>query len=131
MSGMPMLLDLIPMFVAASAIRALLGTGLLLTGGFIREIATGALLAAGVNNLPAAAAVQPVGATGRWAAVLAMALGPNLLLSGSVATLISRRIALDRQVEFGAAAFTLLGTALLPAQLLVAWAGLMLTGGIR
>lgn len=129
-SRVPMLVDLIPMFVAASAIRALLGTGLVLGGGFIAELATGSLLAAVVNNLPAAAAVAPVGATGRWAAVLAMAVGPNLLLTGSVASLICRRIAHDRQAGFGAVTFTLLGTALLPAQLLVAWGGLMLTGAV-
>lgn len=129
-STLSMLIDLVPMFAATSAIRALLGTGLVLTGGFVQEVVTGALLAAGVNNLAAAAAVQPVGATGFWAGVLAMALGPNLLLTGSVASLICRRIAHDGQAAFGAVAFTALGTALLPAQLLLAWAGLMLTGAV-
>jgi Na+/H+ antiporter NhaD/arsenite permease-like protein len=130
-SRMPVLVDLIPMFVAASAIRALLGTALVLTGGPIQQIAAGSLLAAGVNNLPAAAAVHAVGATGHWIAVLAMALGPNLLLTGSVASLICRQMAHEGQARFGVGTFTMLGTALLPIQLLVAFAGLMLTGAVR
>jgi hypothetical protein len=37
----------------------------------------------------------------------------------------------EGQARFGVGTFTMLGTALLPAQLLVAFAGLMLTGAVR
>ena len=80
------LIDLVPMFIAATAIRALLGGGLTLPGGFAEQFLAGSLLAGAVNNLPAAAAVHAVGATGRWAAISAMAMGPNIFLTGSVAT---------------------------------------------
>ena len=80
------------MFLLASAIRALLGTGLALHGSFPRQLTTGALLAAAVNNLPAAAAILPAGTPGPWAAILATTIGPDLLIAGSVATLITRRI---------------------------------------
>jgi Na+/H+ antiporter NhaD/arsenite permease-like protein len=124
------LLDLLPMFVGASAIRALLGGGVILQGGMVQELGKATLFAAAVNNLPAAAAVRVVGATGRWAAVLGLAIGPNLLLTGSVASLISRRIARDHRAAFHAGLFTLLGGALLPVQLLVALIGLHLTGAV-
>jgi hypothetical protein len=67
------LVDLIPMFAIATAIRALLVTGVTLGGGFISQVVTGSALAATANNLPAAAAVRPVGSVGEWAAILAMA----------------------------------------------------------
>jgi len=76
-------LDLPPMFLGASAIRALLGAGLTLHGGFVEQLGGGSVFAAALNNLPAAAAVHATGATGRWAAVLAMAIGSNLLVTGS------------------------------------------------
>jgi hypothetical protein len=107
-------LDLAPMFLGASAIRALLGSGLTLRGGFVEQLGGGSVLAAELNNLPAAAAVHAIGATGRRAAVLAMAIGSNLLVTGSVATLICRRIARDAGVQFGAARFSLLGLAFVP-----------------
>jgi Na+/H+ antiporter NhaD/arsenite permease-like protein len=72
------LLDLIPMFVGASALRAFIGTaGIVLQGGFIRIVAAGSLLAAAVNNLPAAAAVHAAGSTATWAAVWRWHLGPT------------------------------------------------------
>jgi Na+/H+ antiporter NhaD/arsenite permease-like protein len=124
-------LDLIPMFVCAGAIRALLGAELILPGGFARQAATGTLLAAGVNNLPAAAAVHVMANSGPWAAILAMAIGPNVLLTGSVATLICRRIARDGGVAFGAVRLSLLGIAVTPLQILVAVIGLHVTGAVH
>ena len=57
-------LDLVPMFLIASGIRALLGTGLALHGSFTGQLADGAMLACAVSNLPAAAAIVPAGAPG-------------------------------------------------------------------
>lgn len=116
--------DLAPLYVGASAIRALLGTGLIMHGGFADQAGLGAMLAAGVNNLPAAAAIHAVGPAGRWAAILSMAIGPNLLITGSMATLICRRIARDGGVALDAARFSLLGLTVVPLQLLMAEAGL-------
>ena len=62
-------------------------------GGLVLALAVGALLAMAINNLPAAAALHPGGTAGLWAAILATAVGPGLLLTGSVATVICRRIA--------------------------------------
>src|SRR5205823_1222346 len=53
--------ELVPMFLSASAIRALLGPGLALHGSFTGQLTTAALLAATTNNLPAAAAIVPAG----------------------------------------------------------------------
>lgn len=121
-------LDLMPMFACATGIRALLGAAIVLRGGFARQAVIGTVLAAGVNNLPAAAAVHAIGNSAPWAAILSMAIGPNLLLTGSVATLICRRIARDGGVKFGAARFSLLGIAVVPLQILVAVVGPHATG---
>jgi len=120
----PTILDLLPMFVTASAIRALLGGGLMLHGDFASQFALGSVLAAGVNNLPASAAVRTAASGTPWAVIWAMAIGPNLLITGSVATLICRRIALDLGVRFRAGDFSALGVAMLPMQYLAACAGL-------
>jgi Na+/H+ antiporter NhaD/arsenite permease-like protein len=88
-------LDLVPLFLIATGIRALLGTSLALHGSFTSQLAHGTILACVASNLPAAAAILPAGARGLWAAILASTIGPNLLITGSVATLISRRIARD------------------------------------
>jgi arsenical pump membrane protein len=124
------LLDLVPMFIGASAINALLDGGVALHGGLLRDLAMTSGLAAGANNLPTAAALVVGADISRWAAVLGLAIGPNLLLTGSVATLISRRIARDHGAEFKALTFSRVGAALLPLQLLLALAGLHLTGAI-
>jgi arsenical pump membrane protein len=84
-----------------------------------------------VSNLPAAAALVPAGPAGLWAAVLATAVGPNLLLAGSVATLIARRIARDGGASLTAWRFSALGAALVPAQLAAATLGLHLAGALR
>ena len=123
-------LDLATMFVLVCALRALVPAGIALPGGFAGQVATGSLLASGIDNLPAAAAVAPVGAAGRWAAILAMSIGTNLLITGSVATVLARRIARDAGVAFDAARSMLLGVVLLPLQIVVAWGALRLAGAL-
>lgn len=122
----PTILDLLLMYVIASAIRALLGGGMTLHGGFVAQFAAGSLLAAGANNLPAAAAVTTGPSGVPWAAILSMAMGPNLLVTGSVASIICRRIALGYGVPFRSLTFSLLGALMLPLQFLIAWAGLLI-----
>jgi arsenical pump membrane protein len=124
-------LDLMPMFLAASAIRALLAHGIALHASLAAQLAVGTALAAGLNNLPAAAALHPAGTAALWAAILATAIGPNLLLTGSVATLITRRIARHTGATLSAWQFTAIGSALIPAQLAAATLGLHLTGALR
>ncbi|HEX6449769.1 MAG TPA: SLC13 family permease [Trebonia sp.] len=124
-------LDLMPMFLAASAIRALLAQGIALHTSFIGQLAGGAALAAGLNNLPAAAALHPAGPAGLWAAILATAIGPDLLITGSVATLICRRIARQAGVKLRVWQFTAIGAALVPAQLGAATLGLYITGSLH
>ena len=121
-------LDLVPMFLIASAIRALLGTHLALHGSLTSQLADGTMLACGVSNLPAAAAILPAGTSGLWAAILATTIGPNLLITGSVATLITRRIARDAGARFTAWQFSAVGVVLVPAQLAAATLGLHITG---
>jgi Na+/H+ antiporter NhaD/arsenite permease-like protein len=124
-------LDLIPMFLAASAIRALLAHGIALHAGFVGQLAGGTALAATLNNLPAAAALHPAGPAGLWAAILATAIGPDLLITGSVATLICRRIARQAGAALSAWQFTAIGAVLIPAQLAAATLGLHITGALR
>ena len=128
--GPAALLDLLPLFAAAAAIRALLDGGVVLGGGLGHALLSSSLLAALVNNLPAAAAIRPQGVTATWAAILGLAIGPDLVITGSLATLISRRIARDHGAGFSAGWFSLLGAALLPLQLAVAAAALHLTGAL-
>lgn len=123
-------LDLMPMFLAASAIRALLTHGIALRASFVGQFAAGAALAAGLNNLPAAAAIHLAGPVAPWSAILAMAIGPDLLITGSVATLICRRIARDAETTLGAWQFTAIGSALIPAQFAAASLGLHITGAL-
>lgn len=124
--GLPgLLLDLIPMLAAAAGLRALLVGGIAVTGGFVRQVTVGALLAAGINNLAAAAAWVPAG-QGPWPGILAMALGPNLLVTGSIASLIARQVA-GASGRFSVVRYSLVGALLLPAQLVLACAGLMPT----
>jgi Na+/H+ antiporter NhaD/arsenite permease-like protein len=119
------------MFLAASAIRALLAHGITLRASFPGQLAGGTALAAGLNNLPAAAALHPAGPTGLWAAILAAAIGPDLLITGSVATLICRRIARHAGTALSAWQFTAIGAALIPAQLAAATLGLHLSGALH
>jgi arsenical pump membrane protein len=124
-------LDLIPMFAAASAIRAILAAGITLRGGLAAQLIAGSALASVVNNLPAAAALRPAGTAGLWTSILATAIGPGLLLTGSVATLICRRMARDAGSTLRAWQFTAIGLVLVPAQLAAAVIGLYLTGALR
>jgi Na+/H+ antiporter NhaD/arsenite permease-like protein len=123
-------LDLIPLFAAASAIRAMLTAGITLRGGLTAQLTIGTAVACVLNNLPAAAALHLAGPGGLWAAILATAIGPDLLLTGSIATLICRRIARDAGAGLSARRFTAIGCVLVPAQLAVAVIGLHLTGGL-
>jgi hypothetical protein len=107
--------DLVPMFLIAAGIRALLGTSLALHGSFTSQLAHGTIVACAVSNLPAAAAILPAGAPRLWAAILATTIGPNLLITGSVATLITRRIARDAGARLTAWQFSAIGAALIPA----------------
>jgi arsenical pump membrane protein len=116
------------MYLAASAIRAVLTSGITLRGGIAAQLATGSVLASVVNNLPAAAALHPAGTSGLWAAILATAIGPGLLITGSVATIICRRIAQESGAAPRAWQFTAIGSALVPVQLTSAVIGLHLTG---
>ncbi len=120
--------DLVPMFLTATAVRTFLLGGVHLPGPFIEQAALGSLLAAGANNLPAAAAVHPASAAGAWAAVLAMAIGPNLLLTGSVATVICRRLAREDGGDLDPVRFSVVGLVLTPLQLTVACVSLHLVG---
>jgi hypothetical protein len=62
------------MFVAASAIRAILAVGVALRGGLAVQLAAGSALACVVNNLPAAAALRRCGAAALAAAVIGLHL---------------------------------------------------------
>jgi Na+/H+ antiporter NhaD/arsenite permease-like protein len=124
------LVDLAPMYVAASAIKALLGNAVGVSVGFFGQLALAVAIAALANNLPAAAALQPHGPPGRWAGLLGLALGPNVLMTGSFAALIVRGLARGRDVAFSARSYSLVGGALLPLQLAVAAACLAHTGGL-
>jgi arsenical pump membrane protein len=89
------------------------------------------MLACAVSNLPAAAAIVPAGASGLWAAIVATTIGPNLLITGSVATLITRRIARDAGAKLAIWQFSAFGLALVPAQVTAATLGLHITGVLR
>jgi Na+/H+ antiporter NhaD/arsenite permease-like protein len=115
----------------SSAIRAILAGGIALHGGLARQLAASTALTCAVSNLPAAAALRPAGTAGLWAAVLATTIGANLVITGSVATLICRRVARDAGVALRPWLFTAAGAALAPAQLAVAIAGLLGTGVLR
>jgi len=121
-------LDLVPMFLAATGIRALLSGGFTLPGSFAEQVGLGSLLAAGLNNLPAAAGIHVASAPAAWPAVLAMAIGPNLLLTGSVATVICRRMAREAGTDLDPVRFSLVGLALTPLLLGAAFLGLRVTG---
>lgn len=59
-----------------------------------------------------------------------MAIGPNLILTGSVATVICRRFAREAGADLPALAFSVAGLALVPLQLGVAYLGLRLVGAV-
>ncbi len=104
-----------------SSLPALLGTA-----------AIAALLANLINNLPAVLALIPLAAPSGPGAVLAVLLGvnigPNLTYTGSLATLLWRRIAHHHGHDVRLREFTVLGLLTTPAALLGAtvalWVGL-------
>lgn len=106
------------------------GAGDLLPVGFALQTATGGALASVFNNLPAAALVHAGAGSGSWPAILAMGAGSNLLITGSVATVICRRLAREGGARFSVARLSAVGFALLLAQIAVAYLGPRLTGAL-
>jgi arsenical pump membrane protein len=99
--------------------------------------ALAAVLANLINNLPAVLALLPLVAPAGPAAVLAVLLGvnigPNLTYTGSLATLLWRRVLHERGTGPALGEFTRLGLLTVPAGLTVAvlalWAALHVIGG--
>lgn len=121
-----------------------LGTALapLLPGGtslpaLLATAALAAALANVCNNLPAVLVLLPLAAPSGAGAVLAVLLGvnigPNLTYTGSLATLLWRRILRQHESAPDLGEFTRLGLLTAPAGLVVAvlalWAALHLVGG--
>ncbi|GEM_PF-1664486 len=123
-----LLADLLPLYLAASAIRGMLVHGLGLGGSFVTQFLFASVLAAALDNLPAASVIHAHGVAGHWAAILGLAMGPNLLVTGSLATVLCRRLALDRGAGFSAWRFSALGLFLLPIQALTAASFLHVAG---
>jgi arsenical pump membrane protein len=119
-----------------SALRPVLPAGTSLPA-LLAVAALAAVLAGVVNNLPAVLVLLPLAAPSGAGAVLAVLLGvnigPNLTYTGSLATLLWRRVlgAQAREVSFGQ--FTRLGMlTVLPAlalSVLALWLGLHALGG--
>ncbi|MFN2582073.1 MAG: hypothetical protein ABR498_04960 [Candidatus Dormibacteria bacterium] len=126
-----MLLDLIPMFACATAIRSLIGiSGLVVSGGAVHAMAITTALDLAVNNLPAAAAVHPSGDASVWGAILGLAVGPNAFITASLASLIARKLAISEGAHFSITRFAFLGVLMVPAQLALADLGLHLSGAL-
>jgi arsenical pump membrane protein len=121
-----------------------LGTALapLLPGGtslpaLLAIAALAAALANVCNNLPAVLVLLPLAAPSGAGAVLAVLIGvnigPNLTYTGSLATLLWRRILRHHGSAPDLGEFTRLGLLTVPAGLIIAvlmlWAGLRLAGG--
>ena len=110
------------------------GTGLL---ALLATAALAAALANVCNNLPAVLVLLPLAAPSGAGAVLAVLLGvnigPNLTYTGSLATLLWRRIAHHHGSAPDLGEFTRLGLLTVPAALVLAvlalWAGLHILGG--
>jgi arsenical pump membrane protein len=117
---------LAPLLPAGTGLPALLATA-----------ALAAALANVCNNLPAVLILLPLAAPSGAGAVLAVLLGvnigPNLTYTGSLATLLWRRIAHHHGSAPDLGEFTRLGLLTVPAALvlgvLALWAGLHLLGG--
>jgi Na+/H+ antiporter NhaD/arsenite permease-like protein len=122
--------DLGWMFVLASALRTLMPTGIGVGTGFWSAALRASALAAVANNLPAAATVHATTRAATWGVVAGLAIGPNLVLTGSVAAVIVRRMAREGGVEIPMRTFTLVGLVLVPVQLGVAFIGLRLSGAL-
>jgi arsenical pump membrane protein len=103
-------------------------------------LATAALAAAAanvINNLPAVLVLLPLAAPAGPGAVLALLIGvnigPNLTYTGSLATLLWRRVLREHGEEPDLGEFTRLGLLTVPLALVAAvvalWAGLRVIGG--
>jgi arsenical pump membrane protein len=90
-----------------------------------------------INNLPAVLVLLPLAAATGPGAVLAVLIGvnigPNLTYTGSLATLLWRRVLREHDAEPDLGEFTRLGLLTVPAALILAvvalWAGLHVIGG--
>src|SRR5271165_5932 len=117
---------LAPLLPGGTSLPALLATA-----------ALAAALANVCNNLPAVLVLLPLAAPSGAGAVLAVLLGvnigPNLTYTGSLATLLWRRILRQHGSAPDLGEFTRLGLLTVPAGLVIAvlllWAGLRLIGG--
>ena len=120
----------------SGALRPLLPSGTSLPALFA-VAALAAVLANLINNLPAVLVLLPLAAPSGTGAVLAVLLGvnigPNLTYTGSLATLLWRRILHARGSAPSLREFTVLGLLTVPAGLALAvlalWAGLHVLGG--
>jgi arsenical pump membrane protein len=120
----------------SGALRPLLPSGTSLPALFA-VAALAAVLANLINNLPAVLVLLPLAAPSGTGAVLAVLLGvnigPNLTYTGSLATLLWRRILHARGSAPSLREFTVLGLLTVPAGLALAvlalWAGLHAVGG--
>ncbi len=118
----------------SSAVDSVLarGTGL---GALLSVAAISAVLANLVNNLPATLIVLPVAAASGPGAVLAMLVGvnagPNLTYTGSLATLLWRRVVHAHDESTDVVEFTKLGALTVPPVLLAStvllWLALQIT----
>jgi arsenical pump membrane protein len=144
-ADLPFLLFVLGLGVVVKAVTDHgLGTALapLLPGGtslpaLLATAAVAAVLANVCNNLPAVLVLLPLAAPSGAGAVLAVLLGvnigPNLTYTGSLATLLWRRILHTRGSAPELGEFTRLGLLTVPAALvlgvLALWAGLHVLGG--
>jgi arsenical pump membrane protein len=120
----------------SGALHPLLPSGTSLTA-LLAVAALAALLANLINNLPAVLVLLPLAAPSGAGAILAVLLGvnigPNLTYTGSLATLLWRRILHEHGSAPSLREFTVLGLLTVPAGLALAvlalWAGLHAVGG--
>jgi arsenical pump membrane protein len=120
------------------ALRPVLPTGTSLPA-LLATACLAAVLASVVNNLPAVLVLLPLAAPSGAGAVLAVLLGvnigPNLTYTGSLATLLWRRVLRGHGCDVSLAEFTRLGVlTVIPSLALCAlalWAGLHALGGLR
>ena len=129
-------------------VRAVVDNGLggalghLLPGGttlpaLLGTAALAAVLANMINNLPAVLVLLPLAVPAGSGAVLAVLvgvnIGPNLTYTGSLATLLWRRIMREHDTDVDLGEFTRLGLLTVPAALILAvlalWASLHAIGG--
>jgi arsenical pump membrane protein len=105
-------------------------------GALLAIAALAAVLANVMNNLPAVLVLLPMTAATGPAAVLALLvgvnIGPNLTYTGSLATLLWRRIVHQHDHEMALAEFSLLGLLIAPTALIAAvialWGSLQVLG---